>query len=93
MPGLGDLPAKIFSQCGLISSLLVVAVTWLALRLAQVTKAWEGDRAEAVKRIDAANATIIKLMEAGSEADRANAVALNRLEVMLTAARARKDGN
>jgi hypothetical protein len=88
--GLEDIGAKILSECGLVSALLVSAVFYLALRLAQATKGWEEDRDEAAKRIDAANATIFRLVEASNEADRAYAVALSRLEVMLTAAQARK---
>lgn len=47
--GLGDLPAKLLSQCGLVSGVLVVAIVWLALQLAKARASWEADRVGMLK--------------------------------------------
>lgn len=39
-----DLPKEIFSQCGLVSSILVAAVIYLAASNAKTRSAWEEDR-------------------------------------------------
>jgi hypothetical protein len=87
--GWDDIVAKAFSECGLVASLLISAILYLSLRLGQVTKLWESANEDAVKRLESANATIVKLVESSNESDRAYAVSLNRLEVMLAAAQAR----
>lgn len=88
--GWDEIVAKVFSECGLVASLLITAICYLSLRLGQVTKLWEAANEDAVKRLEAANVTIVKLVEANNEADRAYAVSLNRLEVMLASTQARK---
>jgi hypothetical protein len=87
--GWDDIVSKVFSECGLVASLLIFAILYLSLRLGQVTKLWESANEDAVKRLEAANVTIVKLVESNNESDRAYAVSLNRLEVMLAAAQAR----
>lgn len=88
--GWDEISQKLFSECGLVSALLISAICYLSMRLGQVTKLWEAANEEAVKRLESANVTIIKLVESNNESDRAYAVSLNRLEVMLASAQARK---
>ncbi len=84
--GVEDVVSKIFTQCNLISGISVLLVVWFAV---QYTKL----QAEATKRIDAANATIIRLMEAGSKTDEGVAIALSKLEVILGTMQPRRGGD
>jgi hypothetical protein len=87
--GISDLPAKIFSQCGLVSGLLVVAVSWLALQLAKTRAAWEADRAAMMQLREADKAAMLKLIESGNDAYDNLAVSHAKLEGMLLAVQAR----
>lgn len=42
--GVGDIPDKLMSQCGIASALLVAAVIYLAASNAKTRSAWEEDR-------------------------------------------------
>lgn len=63
--------------------------TFFIIRSAKVQAAWENDRREASKKLDAANETILKLLEASNKADVEVAVALKGVETMLVALQAR----
>jgi hypothetical protein len=91
--GLGDLPAKVLSQCGLVSALLVVAVAWLAMQLAKTRAAWETDRAAIEKLREADRQGMLKLLEASNEAYENLAVSHAKLEGMLLAVQARRSGD
>ena len=93
IPGLGDLPAKILSQCGLVSALLVAAVSWLAWQLAKTRAAWEADRSEMTKLRDADRVAMLKLLESGNDAYENLAVSHAKLEGMLLAVQARGNGD
>jgi hypothetical protein len=61
IPGLSDLPAKLLSQCGLVSAVLIVAVVWLALQLAKARDGWEKDRAGMLKMMAEQNSAYDKI--------------------------------
>ena len=93
VPGLSDLPAKIFTQCGLVSALLTFAVAWLGWQLAKTRAAWETDRAEMSKLRESDKAAMIKLIESGNDAYENLAVSHAKLEGMLLAVQARGNGD
>jgi hypothetical protein len=82
VPGLSDLPAKIFSQCGLVAGILVVAVVWLALQLAKTRAGWEADRAGLLKMVSDTNDSYDRI-----------AIAHARIEAVLIAVQARGMGD
>lgn len=93
IPGLGDLPAKILSQCGLVSALLVAAVSWLAWQLAKTRAAWEADRAEMTKLRESDRVAMLKIIESGNDAYEMLAVSHAKIEGMLLAVQARSNGD
>ena len=66
---------------------MTFAVVWFAYRFAKSEADRAVERAEAAKRLDTANATIIRLLEVGNVADTNVAVALGRIETVLSALR------
>lgn len=59
--GIGDLPEKLLSQCGIASALLVAAVIYLAASNAKTRTAWEEDRklmASAYEKLAVSNAKL-----------------------------------
>ncbi len=88
IPGLADLPAKLVSQCGLISGMLVIAVAWLAWQLAKTRAAWESDRAEMTRLRETDRQSVQKIIEAGHAAYDKLAVSHAKIEGMLLAAQA-----
>lgn len=82
MEGLSDLPAKLLSQCGLVSGILVAAVIWLALQLAKARQVSETDRATFVKMMNEQNVAYEKM-----------AVSHSKLEGMLLALQVRSAGD
>jgi hypothetical protein len=80
IPGLAEIPAKLLSQCGIVTAVLVIAVVWLATRLAKTTAAWEADRSSMLKMYHDLSASIEK-----------NSVFHAKLEGMLLAFRGRGD--
>ncbi len=93
VPGLSDLPAKILSQCGLVSAILVVAVSWLAWQLAKTRAAWEADRAEMGKLREADRAAMLKIVDSGNDAYELLAVSHAKLEGILLAVQSRRNGD
>jgi hypothetical protein len=93
VPGLTDLPSKIISQCGLVSALLVCAVSWLAWQLAKTRAAWETDRTEMTKLREADRSAMLKIIEAGNDAYESLAVSHAKIEGMLLAVQARRNGD
>jgi len=76
------------------------AVGWFALRFARSEADREAERNEATKRIDEAtkrlieaNTTIIRLVESSNKSDEGVAVALAKLEVLISATKSYKSGN
>jgi hypothetical protein len=49
IPGLAEIPAKLLSQCGIVTAILVIGIVWLALQLAKTRADWEKDRAGMMK--------------------------------------------
>lgn len=49
IPGLTDLPAKLLSQCGIVTAVLLAGIVWLAVKLASAQKQSETDRASFMK--------------------------------------------
>src|ERR1044072_3150447 len=91
VPGLSDLPAKIFTQCVLLSSLLTFAFAWLGWQLAKTRAAWEADRSEMSKVREADKQAMFRIIEAGDDAYKNLAVSHAKLEGMLLAAQARSN--
>lgn len=72
IPGLSDLPARLLSQCGLVTAVLVIGIVWLAVQLAKTRAGWETDRAGMMKLYAEQNAAYDKI-----------AASHNKLEGML----------
>lgn len=75
---------ELSTQCGLIGSLLVIAVVWLSFKLTKSEAGREADRVDATRRLEAANATIIRIMEASTKVAENTAVAVGKMETVLT---------
>jgi hypothetical protein len=74
IPGIIDLPARVLTQCGLVSGLLMVAIIYLAIELAKARALSETDRA-----------SYVKLLNEQTAAQRELAIANAKLEGMLFA--------
>ena len=82
MDGFPDLAAKVFSQCGLVSTILLAWVIWLMAQLSKARATGEADRAAA-----------LKLLNDQIGANKEIAVLLGKSEVMLTALQSRGLGD
>jgi hypothetical protein len=82
VPGLTDLPAKLLSQCGIVTAVLVIGIVWLALQLAKTRASWETDRAGMMKMFQEQNAAFDKI-----------AISHAKLEGMLFALQTRSSGD
>jgi hypothetical protein len=82
MDGLTGLAEKLFSQCGLVSTILLAWVVWLMTQLSKAREMGESDRAAAMK-----------LLNDQIDANKEIAVLLGKAEVMLTALQARHQGD
>jgi hypothetical protein len=93
IPGLADLPSKILSQCGIVTALLVVAISWLSVQLAKTRAAWEADRAAMEKLREADRAAMMTVLQQSNDAYENLAVSHAKLEGMLLAVQARRNGD
>jgi hypothetical protein len=84
IPGLSEIIKTIGTQCGFIPVLLIIAVAWFAWRFAKSEADRAVERTEATKRLDIANATIIRLLEDKAKSEEDLAVALAKVELRVS---------
>jgi hypothetical protein len=85
IPGLSGLLSELTTKCGAVSALSVVMAAFFILRSTRIQAAWDASNVEAAKRLDAANVTIVKVMEASTRADAEVAIALEGVKTLLLA--------